>query len=320
MEATLQKRHKSIIIILSLLVHLGFLIPLLVFRDTELDAPTFMLFPTAQEDLTEEERTQKEELIEYILSSGMMPNQTKEEFQTDMATAQPAFAQATAQQAEPIDQPEEAQEDQEEEPQTAIDTQTVTERELMASPTPLEEPAPEQMTVVEPAYAEATARQAEPTPKKRVVQRKKQQLSLSKITQGFMRSVQQEEGINNPPAMDAERLAAHQYATKLWNIIKNSFRGENSALHLAHAIDILAYLVITIAKNGQLIDIHLEANQITSEFKQIEALLVSRAQKAGLFPPLPQRFGVPQKTFTFPIRLQGQAGYHAYHLSYGPNH
>lgn len=313
MQATLQKRHKSIIIILSLLIHLGIFIPLLILHSEESDTPTFMLFPTMQEDIPEE-RTQPEELIQYILSSGMVPNQTKEEFQTDMAASQPSIAI-------PTDQPEQTQEDDQEESASADTTTEQMAQEVAAPPTPLEESSPQSMTIVEPEprTEDRSVEQPRPTLKKQVAQRKKQPLSLSQITQGFMRSIQQEEGHNNPPEMDAERLAAHQYATKLWNIIKNSFRGENSALHLSHAIDLLAYLVITIAQNGQLIDIHLEANQITPEFKQIEALLVARAQKAGLFPPLPQRFGVPQKTFTFPIRLQGQEGYHAYHLSYGPN-
>lgn len=310
MQATsLEKRYKVLIIILSLCIQLVFIMPLIILQSDSSHEAMYIIFHNQHEEetaQTQQNQLLQEEIIEYILSSGMIPNKTNELFQTDQYDTQ---AQEQSVHVDDIAKiPEDAltsiSDEQDTLPETAIDIT-----------------APDNTTMLVTDNTQQTEQKAEPITKTKPQQSPKniqKTVSLGQLAQGFLKSMQQEEGINNPPQMDVDRLAAHQYATKIWNIIKNSFRADHNALHLSQSVDTMAYLVITIAKSGKLIDIHLESNTINHGFKQIESLIVTHAQKAGLFPPLPSRFAVAQKTFTFPIRIQEQEGYHTYHLSYGP--
>ena len=207
-------------------------------------------------------------------------------------------------------------------PEMAISLQKATEQTIIEEKQKEKKPEP----IIEKSKVEQKIEEKrelvekpKPLPKKEPKKAQAFGLSLGQIAQGFIKSVQQEEGLNNPPHMDADKLAAHQYATKVWNIIKNSFRSDPNMLHLSQNIDTMAYLVITLTKKGKLVDIHLEGNRVNSAFRQIEAMITSHAKNSGLFPPLPKRFNVPQKTFTFPLHIQGHEGFHSYRLSYGPN-
>jgi len=310
----------------------------------------FVFFqPETEVDESQEEPQamlqEPEELIEHILSSGATPVHNDQEVQRDMEEQPNPLAMQAApgmqvdQEVEqkPIPEQEEIQEEQQkqevaqpvkEEQKTApIEQKDDLENTALQSMietaqeenTPHEEEKPEEPSaeMTEDPIQETIAEAVRPTPKLKPQEQQTFGISLGQIAQGFLKSVQQEEGLNNPPHMDADKLVAHQYATKVWNIIKNSFKADANMLHLSQSVDTLAYLVITLTKRGELIDIHLEANSINLAFRQIESLITTHAKKAGLFPPLPKRFNVAQKTFTFPIHIQGQEGYHSYRLSYG---
>ncbi len=348
MQATLHKRHKVVIILLSLLINLLLILPLILMKLDQINQEAFVIFQQEPEKQVTQQQShpEPEELIECILSSGAVAASSEQEFQEDMAPqenpmlthAQPGAQleeeieqeskieqttpeEQTVQESEPIQEQEaeteitekEAVDEQTKEhlpvqPETAISLQETAEQTIIEEK---KEPS------VEKEKELATTPQSLPKPEP-----KKEQafgVSLGQIAQGFLKSVQQEEGLNNPPHMDADKLAAHQYATKVWNIIKDSFRSDPNMLHLSQNIDTMAYLVITLTKKGKLMDIHLEGNKINSAFRQIEAMITSHAKNSGLFPPLPKRFNVPQKTFTFPLHIQGHEGFHSYRLSYGPN-
>jgi len=340
MEATLHKRHKMIIVFLALFINLLLILPLILMKLDQINQEAFVIFqPESEEEqvVQQKAQSQTEELIEYILSSGAIPANSQE-FQDDMEPQEnPMLTQAQpgAQIEEEIEQENVVEqttpEERIEEPESELDPETeATERDV-AKEQPKEQIAAqletaislqettEQVTIDEKKEERERVTKPKQSPKQKPKKEQAFGLSLGQIAQGFIKSVQQEEGLNNPPQMDADKLAAHQYATKVWNIIKNSFRSDPNMLHLSQNIDTMAYLVITLTKKGQLIDIHLEGNTINNAFRQIEAMITTHAKNSGLFPPLPKRFDVPQKTFTFPLHIQGHEGFHSYRMSYGPN-
>jgi len=338
MQATLHRRHKIIIILLSLLINLLLLLPLILMKLDQVTQEALVFFQPEPDDALSQAQPEPEELIQYILSSGAIPAATDREFQEDvepqdnpmLTQAQPGaqLEQEASEEIPPAPEEPEQKTDIETQDHDALHPEADSATALPESITPIQDTsvaleiphdAPQTTKPLDEKEVERTAPpQPRPHPQPKA-QTPSFGLSLGHIAQGFMKSVQQEEGLNNPPQMDADKLVAHQYATKVWNIIKNSFKADENMLHLSQHIDTLSYLVITIAHNGRLIDIHLEGNRVNTAFKQIEALIVSHAKKAGLFPPLPKRFNVAQKTFTFPLRIQGQEGYHSYRMSYGPN-
>ena len=357
MQATLHKRHKVVIILLSLLINLLLILPLILMKLDQINQEAFVIFQQEPEKQVTQQQShpEPEELIECILSSGAVAASSEQEFQEDMAPqenpmlthAQPGAQleeeieqeskieqttpeEQTVQESEPIQEQEAETEITESElvekqpkehlpaqPETAMSLQEVAEQTIVEEKKP--EPVIEKPKVEVKKEERELITKPKPLPKPEPKKEQAFGVSLGQITQGFLKSVQQEEGLNNPPHMDADKLAAHQYATIVWNIIKDSFRSDPNMLHLSQNIDTMAYLVITLTKKGKLIDIHLEGNKINSAFRQIEAMITSHAKNSGLFPPLPKRFNVPQKTFTFPLHIQGHEGFHSYRLSYGPN-
>lgn len=328
MQETLDNRHKIIVILFALLINLILVLPLILMNLDHLSSDALIIFhqePESEPEPVAMAPQEPEELIEHILSSGAMPAQNDQEIQHDM-DVQPNPSLAHAMPGEQIH--DETQQvpapEAEQEPISEPDDTPRKEEQSHASAQQQIQEAPVDHTVLaaekdlEAEIQDEIKEKVMPEPKPRPQQKQAQSfgLSLGQIAQGFVKSMQQEEGLNNPQ-MDAERLAAHQYATRVWNIIKNSFKADANMLHLSQSIDTMAYLVITIANNGRLIDIRLEGNRVNNAFRQIESLISTHAKKAGLFPPLPQRFNVAQKTFTFPIQIQGQEGFHSYRLSYG---
>jgi hypothetical protein len=140
-------------------------------------------------------------------------------------------------------------------------------------------------------------------------------VTMADISRGFIRGMQQEAGYNKP-AQDIRELTLQLYATKLWNIIKNAFLSGDNGMHLQEDIRIQAHLIVTIERSGALRQIHLDYPKDITAARQIERLIVSRAQRAGLFPPLPAGIPGTSKTFSFPLLIEGQKGFHAYALGY----
>lgn len=142
------------------------------------------------------------------------------------------------------------------------------------------------------------------------------QTKLIELTQGFLKSMQQEAGHNRPAVNDIRQLSLQMYSSKIWHIIKQSFLAEDNSLHLSRPVQAQTQLVVTIDKEGKLRDIVLLYPQHMPEIRLIERLIISRAQKAGLFPPLPNSVTAATKSFSFPLFIKGEAGVHSYSLSY----
>jgi hypothetical protein len=133
--------------------------------------------------------------------------------------------------------------------------------------------------------------------------------ALSKLAQGFMQSMNAELG--GKPSNDPTQLAHQRYMTKLWNNLKQTVNAENNSLSLANDLDTQATLVLTINKQGKLINAILRHPRKTNDILQMESMLISNAQRVGLFPPLPESFKKEEVTFVMPIHLRALQGIHS---------
>lgn len=178
-------------------------------------------------------------------------------------------------------------------------------------------------TIAEPAPTQLTTEQPKATQKPRINQQKaklkrtanKKNITMADISRGFMRSIQQEAG-HNTASRNMQELSLQMYSSKIWNLIKNAFLACDTNLHLPEAVSAHTQLVLTIGRSGKLLDIHLNYPKHIAALRNIERLLISRAHQAGLFPPLPVNIKGASKTFSFPLYIQGQAGFHSYSLGY----
>jgi len=86
MQATLRKRHKMVIILLSLLINLLLILPLILMKLDQINQDAFVIFQQEPEEqiTLQQSQPEPEELIEYILSSGAMPAGAEQEFQEDL--------------------------------------------------------------------------------------------------------------------------------------------------------------------------------------------------------------------------------------------
>lgn len=174
-------------------------------------------------------------------------------------------------------------------------------------------PMPTQQTPEAPVAVPVPQQQQTPSAQRRTAN--KQSITMADVSRGFIKSVQQEAGYNNA-ARDMKQLALQIYATKIWNLIKNSFLAGDNGLHLTQDVSTHTQIVVTIDRTGKLLNIHLDYPKHVTALRNIERLIISRAHQAGLFPPLPAQVPGTSKTFSFPLFIEGQAGFHAYSLGY----
>ena len=325
-----------ITIVLALLINFLLFLPFFI-EICQPEQTSFIIDLEKERTKDTDKDTDEEELMQYILSSGITQPPANQEIQDDASTTD---STDTTPQNTPITPSSHTLSTT---PEHIPDTTT---EEIDASDSTIVEQEPENQdeskqlhsatTLTTGMYKEPSEPPIEKKPKKRRYKKIVPQApysyskqvplcsappevmrSLAQIAAGFMKSTQQEAGHNAPPkTTTSDQLIAHQYGSKIWNLIKNCFRVNDNKLYLPQSVDTKAYLVVTIKKSGELIDIHLESNNYSDSLKQIEQLIVKHARSAGLFPPLPSIFTKEQKTFTFPLHVNGQAGCHSYQMSY----
>jgi hypothetical protein len=201
----------------------------------------------------------------------------------------------------------------EEKTKTPAELQPDLQAEATTQTTIIPEPAPTQMNAEKPQEIQ------KPRTKKKKIKHKrtnnKQPITMADVSRGFIKSFQQEAGHNNA-SRDMKQLSLQVYTTKVWNLIKTAFLAGDSNLHLPEAVSTHTQLTLTIDRSGKLINIGLDYPKHITALRNIERLLITRAQQAGLFPPLPANVKGASKTFSFPLFIQGQPGFHSYSLGY----
>ena len=302
----MSRKQSSIILLASLILHMS--ITIIMFRQS-VDNWALKMIPFTEHD-------EDEYMIKEILSAGQQPATVL--FQDE----QPSEHMSTQQQDinEPLQEIEQANEAYEHE--LFADTQDQEEQITMQEPEHEQQELEQKEAQPEVGTNMVTEKQTEqtkPRRRKKIEQHKKtinkQNITLADISRGFMKSMQEEAGYNNA-ARDMRQLALQVYASKVWNLIKNAFLAGESCLHLPRAVSAHTQLIVTINRSGTLMDIHLAYPKHITELRQIERLLVSRAQQAGLFPPLPEQIKGETKRFSFPLHIEAEEGFHSYALSY----
>ncbi len=308
----ISRKQSSIVLLASLIVHLGIII--IMFRQG-VDNWTQKIIPFT-------EHAQDEYIVEQILCAGQQPTTVlfqdepssghKNNPQHDMTEAPQEIEQATPEQAHEACEHELFADTQDQEELITLQDPEQELHEHEPEPTAQPEDGTHMVT-------EKPTEQTKPRRRKKTDQRKrtvnKQNITLADISRGFMKSIQQEAGYNNA-TRDMRQLALQVYASKIWNLIKNSFLARESCLHLPRAVSAHTQLIVTIDRSGTLMDINLAYPKHITELRHIEQLLVSSAQQAGLFPPLPEQIKGETKRFSFPLHIEAEEGFHSYALSY----
>lgn len=337
MDSDTSRMTGSVILLLSLLLHIFLLLLIFIFQNTahnlrNLEEQAFqdqlLDDPLAQQQQQQEEDSfdPDHEIMVELLSQGVEPNNTLTDDPGELA--QPSLP------ATPEPPTDDAQSDEEESDDQTDDEPTAQEMETPPLEKPVEEPTdvplaeepskgaeqlepiadtisgPKQRTQTQQAL---TPKQAAKKIVRKMIQRPTitplQAQTLSKLAQGFMQSMSAELG--NVPSNDPIQLARQRYMTKLWNNLKQTMNAENNVLALSDNIDTQAVLVLTINKQGKLLNALLRHPRKTPDINKMENMLLTNAHKVGLFPPLPDSFKREEVTFVMPIHLRAQQGIHS---------
>lgn len=247
-------------------------------------------------------------LVEQVLSAGEQQPAATVLFQSEPLSGDaivPASGASAMQEEQEIEQQAIDQTspplDQQEEPATTFES--------------FAEPIPTAQTAEQPAAQAIPEQSAHIQTERRTTN--KNSISLTDIARGFIKSMQQEAGHNKAKAQqDMKQLALQIYASKLWHIITQSFLAGDNGLHLPEDVSVKSILTLTVDRTGKLMHIFLDYPHRIAALKNIERLIISRAHQAGLFPPLPEHIPGTSKTFSFPLLIEGQKGFHAYSLGY----
>lgn len=141
-------------------------------------------------------------------------------------------------------------------------------------------------------------------------------VTMGQIAQGFLKSLQQQAGHNPGTTIDAEQLARQRYGTRVWTLLSNSYRATKMPTHLLGDITTQAIIVLTIKKDGTLLNIEMQHPNKSHDLREIESIILKAAKTAGLFPPIPNQFNVDTITLSFPLGIKGHQGVHVYDFMY----
>lgn len=150
---------------------------------------------------------------------------------------------------------------------------------------------------------------------KKTTQGKK--LTLSDITKSFVQSItkersQQSQSEPNPSIP----LSLQRYQTKVFGLLQRSLNSIKKTLYAHEETITDALLSLTIDSKGKLLSVHL--NPMPKE-QIIKDWLITAAQEAGLFPPIPKSLSKKTITLHYPIKIETTKGFGSYSLMYGPN-
>lgn len=140
--------------------------------------------------------------------------------------------------------------------------------------------------------------------------------TLKNLTQGYLQSKHNERGAMPNSALDMKQLTRQRYTTRVWTMLKNSFRSHAQVIHINTNVKTRAVLSITLGKDGSLLNMLLKHTKRTNNIQQIEKTLLTAAKTTGLYPPIPNEFDSQTITLNFPLAIDAKAGFHKYELFY----
>jgi len=330
MSSNRYKRYQSLVVLLSLLIHLGIAVILFIPND-EQNALVLSLLPEEQEKVIPVDTwyscgSPHEAQIILVdepapeQSSPITHAQPQQENIMQHPSARPPAAHKSTEEKPVI--AEQQKPSPETEPQiisleptrlvqekiTDQDTQTKSiEKEEAVEPStePVQQPI-EQVTSSQPAQNQQPSDEQSPTHQQKLP-------SLADIAQGFIKSMHHERGTDKYE-QDTKKMSEQIYASKIFNMLSQAFKTESETLFSPRAISTKALLIISIEKDGRLAHIELQHPRKTPELQNMEQLFITTAHKVGLFPPLPQSFNADRATFSLYIKIDLEKGMGRYFL------
>jgi len=336
MDSDTSRMTGSMLLLLSLLLHILLLLFLFIYQNSDHILHRFEHpesdVPLLDNQLNQMQQQQQDdpfdpdhEVLVELLSQGIEPNDTL----TDEAgeLSQPSLIGI---QQPPIPDDAQSQEDETDDQSDEKDQPFPTETEKPSDEPPSDQPHADQLIkgseelqliadTISGTQPALTA-QKPLTPKQAVKKNVRKMAprptispanaqALSKLAQGFMQSMNAEFG--GKPSNDPKQLAHQRYMTKLWNNLKQAMNAENNVLALNDNIDTQAVLVLTINKQGKLLNALMRHPRKTNDIQKMETMFITNAHKVGLFPPLPESFNREEVTFVMPIHLRAHQGIHS---------
>ncbi len=148
-------------------------------------------------------------------------------------------------------------------------------------------------------------------------ERRKAAAALGRLTQGFIKSLEQEQSTKSKVQDDVDLISYRMYIEKLCDVIYQTVNANQKPLYLPRSVETNVVAIITIDKKGTLLDFVLEHPNKTPEILEIERLLYDAARKGGLYPPIPSKFKTDKMSFKQSLHVSGQQGLHTYTISKG---
>lgn len=338
MDSDTSRMTGALLLLLSLLLHMLLLLLIFLFKtamhdaqhieyiDLENQQPFDILTQQPQQQQLDQYDPDHEVLVELI-AQGINPNDTLTQEAGEIVGPTPTDIPEPLTQEQTASDAQDGDESQAAEQETSAQETSEQLSETLMPPT--EQLSSEDLLkgaqALEPIVDTLAAHIPQPVPKpvtpkqavKKIVRKMAQRppltpsqaQALSKIAQGFMHSMHAELG--GRPSNDPTQLAHQRYMTKLWNNLKQTMNTEHNVLALSNNLDTQATLVLTINKQGKLVNAMLRHPRKTDDILKMENMLLTNAHKVGLFPPLPESFKKEEVTFIMPIHLRALQGVHS---------
>lgn len=141
-------------------------------------------------------------------------------------------------------------------------------------------------------------------------------VTMKDLAQGFLKSFENERGRKPDRELNSMEMAIQSYTTKVYSILKQSVACESKPLTMAKAISAPAEFVLVIDKTGKPLSCEFKHPLPSHELMPVEKILKRAALNTGLYPKFPRLIDKDTITISFPLNVEIQEGTHVYKLLY----
>ena len=132
--------------------------------------------------------------------------------------------------------------------------------------------------------------------------------ALGNLTQGFIKSSNQQQGAVPKAQADMDHLARTIYTSKVLNAFRQSVNAQQKPTLMHKDFTTSATITITIDRSGKLLEFIFDHPNKTYDLLRLEQLLRDGAQQAGLYPPIPESLGTDIFTKKLNVSIQAASG------------
>jgi len=161
-----------------------------------------------------------------------------------------------------------------------------------------------------PPLFKSTAKKSE-SPKKKTI-------SLADIAKGYMQKIVYDREHNVETQLrslpTSKQMALQVYSTKIFGLLEQAAKVNQKMLYAPENHTTDAALMLTIDRDGKLLEAHL-IPQLHE--KEIREWLFNFVKQVGLFPPIPKHLKKDKITLHYPLKINIHQGFGTYSLYYG---